>query len=102
MLGFGPLRRRFRLKGVLVLGIAAMVTRLTLLSQAPGLWAALAVQSLHGLEALALYVVPMIYIDRLAGDRFRSSIQGAYTMTVIACSRPLGALVAGSSARPSV
>ena len=95
MLGFGPLRQRFRLKGVLILGIGAMVLRMTILWCFPGIVSALAVQVLHGLEALALYVVPMIYIDRLAGDRFRSSIQGAYMMTVLACSRMLGALAAG-------
>ena len=95
MLGFGPLRRRLRLKGVLVLGLTAMVVRMTLLAVIPGVWTALGVQVLHGMEALALYVVPVMYIDRLAGDRFRSSIQGAYMMTVLAGSRMLGALVSG-------
>ena len=95
MMGFGPLRRRLRLKGVLVLGILAMVTRMTLLATFPSVWTALAVQVLHGMEALALYVVPVMYIDRLAGDGFRSSIQGVYMMTVLACSRMLGALVSG-------
>jgi PPP family 3-phenylpropionic acid transporter len=95
MLGFGPIRRKLRLKGVLVLGILAMVLRMSLLATFPSVWTALAVQVLHGMEALALYVVPVMYIDRLAGDSFRSSIQGAYMMTVLACSRMLGALVSG-------
>ena len=102
MLGFGPLRRRLRLKGVLVLGLAAMVLRMTLLASIPGVWTALAVQVLHGMEALALYVVPVMYIDRLAGDAFRSSIQGAYMMTVLAGSRMLGALVSGWIGEESV
>ena len=95
MLGFGPLRRRLRLKGVLVLGVFAMVIRTSMLAMFPGVGMAIAVQLLHGLEALALYVVPVMYIDRLAGDRFRSSIQGAYMMTVLAGSRMTGALAAG-------
>ena len=95
MWGFGPLRRRLRLKGVLVLGIFAMVVRVSLLAAFPCVATALAVQLVHGMEALALYVVPVIYIDRLAGDAFRSSIQGAYMMTVLACSRMLGALASG-------
>jgi len=95
MLGFGPLRKRFRLKGVLVLGLVAMFVRLSLLALFPSVWTALGVQLLHGLEALALYVVPVMYIDRLAGDRFRSSIQGAYMMTVLALSRAVGAWGSG-------
>jgi len=95
MWGFGPLRRRLRLKGVLVLGIFSMVLRVSLLATFPGVATALAVQVLHGMEALALYVVPVIYIDRLAGDGFRSSIQGAYMMTVLASSRMFGALISG-------
>ena len=58
MLGFGPIRRRLRLKGVLVLGIFAMLLRVSLLAVFPGLVTAIAVQALHGMEALALYVVP--------------------------------------------
>ena len=96
ILAFGPLRRRFHLKGVLVMGLVAMCLRMSLLAAFPGAWTAIAVQGLHGLETLALYIVPMIYIDRLAGDGFRSSIQGAYMMTVLACSRMLGAIVGGS------
>jgi hypothetical protein len=102
MLGFGPLRRRLRLKGVLVLGLMAMVTRMSLLASFPCVGTALAVQVLHGMEALALYVVPVIYIDRIAGDGFRSSIQGAYMMTVLACSRMLGSLVSGWIGQSSV
>ena len=95
VLAFGPLRRRLRLKGVLVLGLLAMFVRMSLLAFFPSPWIGIAVQGLHGLETLALYIVPMIYIDRLAGDGFRSSIQGAYMMTVLACSRMLGAASAG-------
>ena len=96
ILGFGPLRRRFRLKGVLLLGLSAMFIRMSSLALFPSAWTGILVQSMHGFETLALYIVPMIYIDRLAGDDFRSSIQGAYMMTVLACSKMLGALVAGA------
>ena len=47
------------------------------------------------MEVLALFVAPIMFINRLAGDRFRNSIQGVFTMAVGGSSRIVGAITAG-------
>jgi hypothetical protein len=56
---------------------------------------AIAVQVMHGLEVLALFVAPPVFINRLAGDEFRNSMQGVYTMSVSGLSRVIGGATAG-------
>ncbi len=89
------LQRRIRLKGILVLGLGCMVARTTLLSLFPTPLVAVLVQFGHGFEVLALYVSPVMFLNRLAGDEFRNSIQGVFTMTVAGSARVLGGLAAG-------
>jgi len=89
------LQARIRLKGILVLGILHLGVRLVLLAFFPTLPVVLLTQLGHGLEVLALFVVPVMYLNRLAGDRFRNSIQGVFTMTISSTSRIAGALAAG-------
>ena len=69
-----------------------------LLAAFPNIWTVLITQLGHGIEALALYVVPVMFFNRLAGSEFRNSIQGVYTMMVGGCSRVLGGLIAGTVA----
>lgn len=83
------------LKGILVVGLALMGVRMLLLAEFPTLPVVAVTMIGHGLEVLALFVVPVMYLNRLAGDRFRNSIQGVFTMTVAATSRIVGALTAG-------
>ncbi len=89
------LQRWIRLKGILVAGLFFMALRMLLLASFPNIWMVLITQVGHGLEALALYVVPVMFFNRLAGNEFRNSIQGVYTMMVGGTSRVLGGLVAG-------
>ena len=89
------LQTKIRLKGILVLGLLHMGVRLLLLAFFPTLPVVILTQLGHGLEVLALFVVPVMYLNRLAGDRFRNSIQGVFTMTISSTSRILGALAAG-------
>ncbi len=84
-----------RLKGIMVVGLICMATRMILLAAFPSIWMAVAVQVVHGMEVLALFVAPVMFLDRLAGDRFRNSIQGVFTMTIGGVSRIVGALLAG-------
>ncbi|MCB1077534.1 MAG: MFS transporter [Verrucomicrobiae bacterium] len=84
-----------RLKGIMVVGLCGMVTRMILVAAYPTVWTAVLTQLVHGMEVLALYIAPVMFLDRLAGDRFRNSIQGVFTMTVGGFSRISGALVAG-------
>ncbi len=93
--GLGPLRRWLRIRGVLVVGLASMALRLAALALFPTVPVALAIQLLHGLEILAIFLVPVIYLDRVAGDGFRNSIQGVFTVIVIVPTRCIGPLLAG-------
>lgn len=89
------LQSRIRLKGILVLGLCCMVTRMLLLAFFPSPTVAVLAQLGHGFEVLALYVGPVMFLNRLAGDEFRNSIQGVYTMAVTGSARVLGSLSAG-------
>lgn len=96
------LQRRIRLKGILVAGLFFMSLRMLLLAFYPDIRVVLVTQLGHGIEALALYVVPVMFFNRLAGDEFRNSIQGVYTMLVGGCSRVIGGLIAGMVAERSL
>lgn len=89
------LQSKIRLKGILVLGLCCMVTRMLLLSFFPHPEVAVVAQLGHGFEVLALYVGPVMFLNRLAGDEFRNSIQGVYTMAITGSARVIGSLSAG-------
>jgi predicted MFS family arabinose efflux permease len=89
------LQRRIRLKGIMVLGLACMVARMLLLAFFPTPLVAVLAQLGHGFEVLALFVGPVMFLNRLAGDEFRNSIQGVFTMAITGTARVLGGLSAG-------
>lgn len=89
------LQRNIRLKGILVVGFFCMASRFLLLVFFPTPVVALIVQVGHGLEVLALYIAPVMFLDRIAGDEFRNSIQGVFTMAIGGVSRVIGGLLAG-------
>jgi len=89
------LQERIRLKGIVVLGLFCMTLRMVLLAAFPTVGMSVAVQVLHGFEVIALYIVPVVFLNRLARDEFRNSIQGVYTMTVVGVARVLGGIAAG-------
>ena len=95
ILGFGVLRSRLGLKALVLLGIASTVLRISLLAAVPTLATALITQALHGPLVLMLYVTPPMYLNRHAGDRFRSSIQGLYVMAVAGGGRVIGNVAGG-------
>ena len=88
-------QRRIHLKGIMVLGLACMVTRMVLLSFFPTPFTAVISQIGHGFEVLALYIGPVMFLNRLADDEFRNSIQGVFTMAVSGSARVLGGVSAG-------
>jgi len=89
------LQKKIQLKGIMVCGLLAMVSRMVILAFFPGYFTAILTQLFHGLEVLALFVGPVMFLNRLAGDEFRNSIQGVYTMAIGGVSRVLGGLSAG-------
>jgi PPP family 3-phenylpropionic acid transporter len=89
------MQRKIHLKGVMVLGLGCMVTRMILLYWFPSPTTAIVAQIGHGFEVLALYIGPVMFLNRLAGDEFRNSIQGVFTMAVGGTARVLGGVSAG-------
>lgn len=81
-----------------LIGAGAMGARLALLTIFPTTTVAVLIQVLHGLEILAMFVIPVIYLDRVAGDSFRNSIQGVFTIVITVPSRLIGFLLAGEIA----
>jgi PPP family 3-phenylpropionic acid transporter len=89
------MQKKIHLKGILVTGLFCMVVRMFLLAFFPYAWVAVAVQLCHGLEVLALFVGPVMFLNRLATDEFRNSIQGVFTMVVGGVARVVGGVTAG-------
>ena len=85
---------RFGGKWVITVGFAAMSLRMGFLAHYPSVATALVTQISHGLEIMAIFVVPVMLFDKLAGDSYRNSIQGAYSM-LMAIFRVLGSMLAG-------
>ncbi|HUF60507.1 MAG TPA: MFS transporter [Verrucomicrobiales bacterium] len=94
ILGMARIRNRLGIRRFLLCGLGAMAIRYFLLATFPGAGMALAVQVVHGLEITALYVLPVLYLNELAGDHFRNSIQGVFAM-LLGASRITGSLLAG-------
>ena len=88
--------------GAIVGGLGLMVLRFALLGFFPNQHVAVWTQILHGSTVVAIYVVPPIYLNALAGDHFRSSIQGLYAMTVFGPSRIVGNILGGELAEQSL
>ncbi len=89
------MQRIIHLKGIMVFGLFAMLTRMILLAAFPEPWVAVVTQLCHGIEVLALFVGPVMFLDRLATDEFRNSIQGVFTMAIGGVARVFGAILAG-------
>lgn len=98
----GLLAAKFGLKWLIVGGLSLMVLRFALLGLFPNQHIAVWTQVLHGSTVVAIYVVPPIYLNALAGDHFRSSIQGLYAMTVFGPSRIVGNILGGELANHSL
>jgi len=98
MLAFERLRSRLGLRGLIIAGVGAALTRLALLAFLPGAFAAVALQLGHGLTIIGLLVAPVMYLNTLAGDSYRNSVQGLYVMLVAGLFAVLGNLMAGQVA----
>ena len=89
------LQQKIQLKGIIVVGLSCMLSRMLLLAFFPNVFTAVITQFGHGMEVLALYVAPVMFLDRLASDGFRNSIQGVFMMAIGGVARVLGGVVAG-------
>jgi PPP family 3-phenylpropionic acid transporter len=95
MFAVGALVRALGLKGALVLGLACSALRFAIMALVPSPFWAVATQGLHGIMVITLHVLPPMYLDGLARDAYRTSMQGLYTMVVVGLSRLIGNQVAG-------
>ncbi len=102
MLAFGWLFRRLGLRWLMLLGVLCMGGRMALLAAVPTVATAVAVQALHGMVVLAIFVAPPIYLNRHAGEAYRHSVQGLYMMAVVGVGRILGGAVGGKIADVSL
>ena len=97
--GLGYLIRKVGLRNLILIGVFCMAARTALLAWQPTVTIAITGQIFHGLIIIALHVAPVMYINRQAADRFRNSIQGLYTMTVVGGSRIVGSILSGHLAQ---
>ena len=95
MLTFGRLRDALGFRGLMTLGALTMAVRLGLLALFPVLAVALGTQLLHGMMVLTLHVAPAVYLNTLAHDRYRHSMQGLFAMAVFGTGRVAGSVLAG-------
>lgn len=79
----------------MLLGISVFVLQTLALGFFPTPLVAVLGQSVHGIIILSMYIAPIMYLNRQAGDTFRNSIQGLYTMAIVGVSRIVGISVAG-------
>lgn len=102
MLGFAWFVRRLTLRRVMYIGALATAVRLCLLAAFTSPVVAIGVQLIHGMTVLVVHVVPPMFLDQRAGDRYRNSIQGLYTMAFAGAGRVFGSLAAGHLAQKSL
>ncbi len=95
MLGFATLVHRLTLRGLIVIGVLAVVARMLLL----GWWVhpaiAVGTQAFHGIQVMVMHVAPPLLLNRAAGPGYRSSMQGVYAMGVNGVGRVIGSVLAG-------
>lgn len=93
---------RIGVKRLFVFGFAVMAARMFALAFFPFPAVSVLAQTFHGIEVIAMFILPVIYLNRLAGDRFRSSIQGVFAMLVAGISKIVGYQIAGRIADHSL
>lgn len=98
LLGLGWAMKKFGLKWILIIGMASTTARMLTLAAFPTPEMAILTQILHGPIIIAIHVGPVLYLNSIAGDRFRNSIQGLFTMVIVGAPRIVGSLWAGSMA----
>lgn len=102
MFAVGALVRALGMKGALVLGLLCSALRFAIMALAPSPFWAVATQGFHGIMVITLHVLPPMYLDGLARDAYRTSMQGLYTMVVVGLTRLVGNQVGGRLAEVSL
>jgi MFS transporter, PPP family, 3-phenylpropionic acid transporter len=95
IIGFGWLVQRLTLRRVMALGALFLTVRMVLLGSSDTVSIAVGTQVLHGMTVLLIHICAPVFLNRRARDEYRNSIQGLYTVAVLATGRMSGSLVAG-------
>lgn len=101
MLGFGKMLGKLGFKAFVALGVCCLAVRLATLALYPTAAVAVGTQVVHGMIVVALHVAPALYLNRQAGDEYRTSMQGLLSV-LTGASRVAGSIVAGHIAQVSL
>ena len=93
--GLGWLTARFGLRRVVIFGAVASMLRLGVLALAPDATTAIATQLLHGTVVVGTLIAPVVFVNHLAGDGFRNSMQGVLAVAVTGPFKFLAPLING-------
>ena len=93
--GFGWLSARLGLRRLILVGAVASLLRLGALAAAPDAGFAIATQVLHGFVVIGTLIAPVVFVNRLAGDGHRNSMQGVLAVAVTGPFKLLGPLLNG-------
>ncbi|MDQ8202570.1 MFS transporter [Pelagicoccus sp. SDUM812003] len=88
-------QRRWGHRAVMLAGIWLTILRFALMFAFPNLPVAIGTQVFHGAMICSMMVIPPTYINGLATESNRNSIQGVYTMLIIGVSRFVGTALSG-------
>lgn len=102
MLGFGWMRQRIGLRGIVVLGASALALRLLLLAVTDDPIVAITTQVLHAPMVMLIHVAPPVFLNEHAEDHFRSSLQGLFAMLTAGLARMAGMFMSGHLADVSL
>jgi MFS transporter, PPP family, 3-phenylpropionic acid transporter len=95
MLSFGRILKLLGPRWFLILFSGVMGLRMALLAAFPNPVVAIGTQALHGAIVLLLTVAPVVLVNSVAGDGYRHSMQGLYTMLVLGGGRIVGNFLSG-------
>lgn len=87
--------KRWGMRRVMLVCVWATVLRFAVMFLFPNLAVMIGSQLLHGLMICGMMVIPPVFINGLASESYRNSIQGVYTMLVIGTSRFAGTALSG-------
>lgn len=86
---------KWGLRVVMLSGVFLSVVRFGLMYAIPNLIVAIGMQVLHGAMICSMMVIPPTFLNSLASESNRNSIQGVYTMLVVGTSRYVGTVLSG-------
>jgi MFS transporter, PPP family, 3-phenylpropionic acid transporter len=98
LLLFDRFRSRISLPAIIIVGSFTCVLRMAMLAFLPSPFWATAFQLFHGVGVIGVFIAPAMYLNSLAGDNYRSSVQGLYVMLVPGGFSILGNLISGQFA----